>query len=61
MRPIDPRFTKSYVSVGLGSRRKDAVMSAVVEKNFVEKTKKLILNPGVIKDVEESAPGDKVK
>lgn len=35
-------------------------MTTMAEKDFVEKTKKLLLNSCVIEDVEKSAPGDKV-
>jgi len=58
LRPIDPRYKRSYVSIGIGQTE---LTAQTAEKEFVEKTKNLLLNDGVKKSVEESAPGDKVK
>lgn len=61
--PLDPKFTETYVSAGFdrsGNNPNDESEKMNLA-SFVRKTKDLLLNVEVMKEVEASAPGDQVK
>jgi hypothetical protein len=57
--PLDAKFTETYVSSGIGKSGEDEEKGNIA--SFVRKTKELLLNEEVLKEVEVSAPGDKVR
>ena len=56
--PLDAQFSETYVSSGIGKSGEDDEKSNIA--SFVRKTKELLLNEEVLKEVEVSAPGDQV-
>ena len=63
--PLDQRFSETYVVSGIDrsgekSQSHDGDGDTMNIASFVRKTKELLLNEEVLKEVEEAAPGDQV-
>ena len=64
--PLDQRFSETYVVSGIDrsgekSQSHDGDGDTMNIASFVRKTKELLLNEEVLKEVEEAAPGDQVE
>lgn len=63
---LGPQFSETYVTSGVGGSSQMILDNSVSEQDqpissFVQKTKKLLLNEEVIKEIEKSAPGDQIQ